>query len=73
MPRVSWATSNEPLVAPKPAPRHAYAVLDPGQFEARYGSRCSECAEFIRKGEPAGYNESDEIVCDDCWIPYSDR
>ncbi|GAA2648551.1 hypothetical protein Adu01nite_86400 [Paractinoplanes durhamensis] len=50
-----------------------YVYLQPGQFEARWGGRCADCGDFIRKGDAAGFNDSDEVVCDDCWIPWSDR
>lgn len=44
-----------------------------GQFYAKYGFECAECFEFVPKGELAGYNECDEVVCDGCFVPYHDR
>jgi formylmethanofuran dehydrogenase subunit E len=47
--------------------------VPPGQFVTRHGSRCNDCGDFIPKGDIAGYDDDDEIVCDTCWIPYEDR
>ena len=47
--------------------------VPPGQFVTRSGSRCAECEEFIPKGEYAGYNDDDEIICDACFVPFEDR
>jgi hypothetical protein len=44
--------------------------LQPGQFQAKYGARCGDCRDFIRKGAVAGYNDIDEIVCEECWQSY---
>jgi formylmethanofuran dehydrogenase subunit E len=49
------------------------AFLEPGQFLTRYGARCGDCGEFIPKGSAAGYNAEDEVVCEDCWKPWSER
>lgn len=50
-----------------------YVSLQPGQFEARWGAKCAECGDFIRKGDSAGFNDSDDVVCEGCWVPWGDR
>ena len=47
--------------------------LEPGQFALKWAKRCAECEEFMPKGSAAGFNDLDEIVCADCWIPWSER
>jgi hypothetical protein len=61
IPRNTAAASEEPT------------VLGGGQFIMRYGKKCADCGDFIGKGEVAGYNDLDEIVCEGCWVPWSDR
>jgi hypothetical protein len=73
MPRVKWGTGTEVLTPSVPKRAARIDVLEPGQFEIRYGSRCGDCNDFIRKGETAGFNDDDEIVCEGCWVPYADR
>lgn len=47
--------------------------MEPGQFEIKWPKDCAECGDRMKRGDTAGYNDSDEIVCEDCWIPYSER
>lgn len=35
-------------------------------FEARCGGRCAECSERIEPGDDVRWNDSDEIVGEDC-------
>lgn len=44
-----------------------------GMFWTRYGNNCGDCQDYIRKGDLAGYNSDDEVVCEDCFVPFNER
>lgn len=66
--RIEMRTPNRP-----PVYYHGSDTTLPGQFNMRSNGKCAECDELIHKNDVAGYNDDDEIVCEDCWVPYADR
>ena len=65
MAKVSWGTR-------KPGMVRVYEgfydpVPEPRQFYLRRARECDSCGEFMAKGEVAGYDECDEIVCGECF------